>query len=69
MKTWKAILLTVAIFLLSLFLPTAFLLLAVAGTSIWAAIDSRRPKDMKIQWEKDKCRFVSISGIVISKIR
>jgi len=41
MKTWQAILLTVVIFLLSLFLSPAFLLLTVAGTSIWAAIDSR----------------------------
>jgi hypothetical protein len=33
-------------------------------TSTWIL-----PEDMKIQWEKDKCRFVSISGIVISKTR
>lgn len=27
------------------------------------------PENMEVQWEKDKCRFISIAGIVISKRR
>ena len=40
MKTWQAILLTVGIFFVSLFLPPLFMVAVVVGTSIWAAVDS-----------------------------
>jgi len=42
MKTWQAILVTVAILVVSLFLPPLFLYVAIFGTSLWAAIDSSR---------------------------
>ncbi len=29
----------------------------------------RLPENMEVQWEQDKCRFISIAGIVISKKR
>lgn len=40
MKTWQAILLTLAIFFVSLFLPPLFLVAVVLGSSIWASVDS-----------------------------
>lgn len=40
MKTWQAILLTLAIFFVSLFLPPLFMIAVVGGTSVWAAVDS-----------------------------
>jgi hypothetical protein len=40
MKTWQAILVTVTVLVVSLFLPPLFLYVAVFGTSLWAAIDS-----------------------------
>lgn len=41
MKTWQAILFTLAIFFISLFLPPLFMVAVVVGTAIWAAIDSK----------------------------
>lgn len=41
MKTWQAVLVTLGIFFISLFLPPLFMVAVVLGTSIWAAIDSK----------------------------
>src|ERR1039458_5021346 len=40
MKTWQAILFTVALFIIFLFLPPLLTFLAILGTAIWAAVDS-----------------------------
>lgn len=41
MKTWQAVLVTLGIFFISLFLPPLFLVAVVVSTSAWAAIDSK----------------------------
>ena len=40
MKTWQALVLTLAIFFVSLYLPPIFLIVVILGTSIWASVDS-----------------------------
>lgn len=40
MQTWQAIVLTVGIFLIALFLPPLFMVVVMFGTALWAAIDS-----------------------------
>lgn len=40
MRTWQAILVTLLILVVSLFLPPWFMFLVVIGTSLWASVDS-----------------------------
>lgn len=40
MQTWQAIVVTLLIVIVGLFLPPWFMLLAVLGTSLWASVDS-----------------------------
>lgn len=40
MQTWQAILVTLLIVIVGLFLPPWFMFLAVLGTSLWASVDS-----------------------------
>jgi hypothetical protein len=40
MQTWQAIVLTLGIFFVSLFLPPQVMFVIVFGTALWAAIDS-----------------------------
>ena len=40
MQTWQAIVLTVGISVIALFLPPLFMVVVMFGTALWAAIDS-----------------------------
>jgi hypothetical protein len=42
MKTWQAILFTLAIIIATMFLPQGITFFVLLGTSIWAAIDSSK---------------------------
>lgn len=42
MQTWQAILFTLGIFIVGLFLPPWFMFLAVFVTSLWASVDSAK---------------------------